>query len=697
MLKDTMKFILLLLSLQVLSTQLFANDEAQLQQTLDGEIVEAQKRYNINPAVIPNFKGNDWKVHVIAEEDAYSEVIEIQGNSIVHVGQSLVADRIIIHGDGVVWVKGLLNCPIIDIRGKGLIMFDTNSVNFNGGWIKLDTGVILSNGKNKMNVHLRNGGFFKSGGDNHGEVMVSDGELKLDVQGDQMGDINVLSPGGKANLKISGDLGGAFSSKGPISLQVGGDIQKSLIGESDVTLKAGKILGQQLSALGHLDADVHQLGERIQPISVQAKTAKIKSAKGRFGDISLVGKGELFLGGASIGSISSIQGDLLIKISKRHEGNISSGGALNFEANSSTGDMVAAKALKVVVKESLTSHRLVSGENGNISSSIFKGNIDIKKHAILMFGETLRGSFATQISIGSGKVNIKGSHHLDTLSKGSLELNAKNGSGFIKAGGLAKIYFAGDHLGKIQAKGPLDLQVGGKQLGYVHAGSSANAKFATLASGLTVLGKAQLEIGRFEIIEYEDTNLRIGAGTLSILSDALFDIEGLASGQWLKVAIKGDRPSKASSKGHLELNITGDSSGDIETLGQLHLKAQNHEGLVNVSENCNIEVKGQWKGHLASHAKGGSSSFFAATVFDSNFLFNGGLSLKANKILNRIPGEEQIRIETGSVIVKDEIESNLMAVGKVTVKAKRIVGDVFVDKASRIDSIVRGRLKTRMN
>jgi len=698
MFKVLSRFFFLILVLQFIPAQISGDEGQKLRQKLGKELEATQKEFKINKTLLPNLADKEWKVHLVAEEEAFSEVIEIQGNSILYVGKSLVADRIIIHGDGIVWVKGLIQCPIIDIRGKGLVVFETNSVGFNEGWIKLNEGTILSKGANKMNVHLRKGGLLKVGGENHGEVMTSTGDLMLDVEGNQMGDINFLSKSGKANLNIKGDLHGSFSAKGSIDLEIGGDIFHDLIGEKDIKLKAGKVLGGQLSALGNLDADVHQLGERVQPISVSAKSAKLNVVKGRFGNVSLVGNGMLNIGGASVGSISSLQGSLDIKIGAQHKGNISAGGSIKLEAHDAKGDLIAGQNLVANIKKALVAHRVATGKDASIVCELFEGNTDIKGRGQFKAVETRRKSFASLISMGTGKISIQGLHQLDTISKGALELTAKSGSGYIKSAGATKISFAGDHTGKIQTtKGPLNLLVGGRQSGHVHASSVAEVKIGVLSSGLTVLGDAKVEIGSLEVTEYEYTILELDSGTLNILSDAIFDIRGLSSDKWLKVTIKGSRNSTVKSNGHLDLTSSGPSKGTIDANGQLKLKALSHEGDVRVVGISKINITKDWFGNLKSLTKTGTSIFQVNTLRDSNLLFESDLNLKAVKVINRVPGEEQIRVGSGTLLVREELESNLYSAGKVTVKAKRIVGDVFVDDASKVDAIVRGRLRTSMN
>lgn len=627
-----MRFLLLILALHFSVAPIFADEARSIRQQLDREVKASQKRYGVNSTALPNLNSQDWKVHLIAEEEAFSEVIEVQGNSIVHVGKTLVADRIIIHGDGVVWVSGIIQCQTIDIRGKGLVMFDTNSVHYNRGWIKIDQGTVLSKGINQMNVHLRKGGFLRSGGDNLGEVLVSSGDLKIDVHGNQKGDINFGSSRGKVDVKILGDLEGKFSSKGAISLQVGGDLKQSLIGDSSIKIKAGKVLGDQLSAGGHLEADLHQLGERLNPTSVSAKSALIRTAKGRFGDVSLVENGEFMIGGASEGAFTSLQGSIKARIAGYHEGKISAGGAIDLDARDSKGDLVAARNLKANVKETLISHRLASGGEANVSCSIFEGNMNIKGRAMVSAMETRRGPFATLISMGSGKISVKGAHKLDTISKGNLELLANRGSGYIKSNGPAKVSFSGDHLGKIVVKGPLDLAISGRQDGSIYAGSQAKVKISTLSSALSVMGVGNVELTKLVHAPYEDSTIQIGSGTLKVQSDCTFDIEGLSAGQWLKVSVQGKRASNATSKGHLELTSTGSSLGQIEAGGQLTLRALSHEGKVQVGETCDITIVKDWFGDIHSSEKTGTSKFTAATIRDSNLLFQGALDLKPEKL-----------------------------------------------------------------
>jgi hypothetical protein len=646
----------------------------------------------MNGVELPNFVSEQWKLQVLAEEEALGHLVEVQGSSFLKIGKKFQADRVIIHGDGVVWVEGLVVCPQIDIRGKGIVIFEANPLNYAGGWIKMDSGLVVAKTVNNAGVHFRKGGVLRVGGDNHGEILVSTGELKLQVKGTQFGDIRLGKNEKTANIQIGMDLYGQLESQQSVDLKLAGVVYSDLSSAKNLKIEAKALLSKKCEAVGHLVLKVKRIGERGQSsLRISSNTGELMVGESAFCDMTTEGELKISVKNDFLGKIQSNKGPVVLQ-GKDVVGDLYSGSDLSVVAQSVKGRLTALRNANLQVAESLESQLVKIGEQGVIKASNLMANVDIAGEGKISADRILKGSFYQWIHLGQGEVIVKEVNELNLEVKKNGVLKCADNTGRLKFGGSSQIEINGRGMGAISVVNDADIFVKEGQEQSVFIGGRGQFKTSFLRAGLTIVNEAEVKIIRTESVDYEDTTISIGSGKIQIAETNDYSIEALKDQGELVLNIGAANHSDILAKGRAIINIKGDNVGSVNVANGLDWKSYSQVGPVTCMGLAKFEVKEDWRGDCVVGPVDGVVLFKARRVIDSNLLFSADADITTETILDEQSGEEVVRLNGGNIMVKGDLMANLVGSGTVKVKAHRIIGDVQVAEKSQVEAIIKGHL-----
>ena len=641
-----------------------------------------------NAAGLPDLKGK-WKAKVLASDSAIGEVIEVKGSTFLKVGRLLDVDRIVVHGDGILWVDGELRCSDIDIRGKGIVLFSENPLPFSGGWIRMDSGLLLAKGSNQAGVHFRKGGTLSVAAENQGDLVVSAGELRLRVGGDQVGNIDIRGAGGKSKLNLGGDLIGSLMSLQDIDLSLKGDVHSDVNSRANLSIKAREIWGN-LSSAGHSVLEIASLGSRLKPVEVNVGSLEAKIAKMGFADVVGNQNVNYRIGGSQEGSLKSEGGNLNVVCGGDLKGDSQAGRDLSLQARSVDGSLLAGGRLQATVKEELKSHWVKSKGDATVSCGDFRGSMLVGGKAEVNGQRALLEPYHGSIEVGSGKLTWKGENQLDSMAKGDLRLVTDSSQGDFKSLANGSIKITKNNSGDFATKGNGTLEVAGVQSGKVASGSYAKVVVGTLSASITVANAADIAITK-AIAEAGAESIEVGKGKVVISSANPLSVTSTLA-ENLELEVGGSQLAPVMAAGSAKVVAKEDLLDVIESKGNLSLKGRSCLAAVTVGGSFKGVVAADWSGDLKV-AGAGASSLSVLNVIDSNLLIQGNFALKAKDVDDREGLEEQIRVGGGSIVVGESIEANVLSTSDILIKARIIKVDVFVNDASEVDAIVKGRLK----
>lgn len=659
---------------------------------LQKQLSSLTKGQNLATSVL-NLGSKDWKTQVLAKDEAFSRVVEVQGKTLLHVGKEFRADRIIVHGDGVVWVDDTVVCPLIDIRGQGMVVFKNNPLNFTGGWILMDSGLVVAKADNQAGVHFRKGGTLLVEKDNHGEVIVSEGKLSLNVGGNQNGDITLKGASDSSALVIGGDLHGFLSSQQDVKLDMQGSIYSNLLGQKSVDVSAKNFLGEWIKVQQVLKAKLNQLGQRDHSLSsVEMGEGNIDVKTSSFANLVAENNLKMKVGEDQLGSVSSLKGNLNLAVGGFCDGDLMAAQNLNLSAQRSRGEIVAGADAVVKVKDSVESYRLDAGKNGTLQCGTFWGNIKVGAKGDLATHVMDRGDFSHSIEMGSGRVAVKNVNELDIVIKDEGQIKIGENRGELKIGGDGQVDVAGTSNKDIVVSKNAQVKVGQAQVGSVFVGGDGQVNIGELTGELEVVKTAKVAIGETKTMEYVDGGITIGQGSVQVKGNNIVAVTSTEAKQVLELTVGGAQKGPLKAAGDLNSKIKEVLEGDVEVAQSWTHSALAQSGDVKVGQLMKAKVAKNWSGDVSVMGAEGESSLSAQQILDSNLWFTSRANVVAQAMLNTDGQDESIRLKGGHIEMARDLQAHLASDGPVVVKAKRIVGDVQVDETSNIDAIVKGRL-----
>lgn len=664
-----------------------------LRARLNGDLRSYVASSKVNTSLIPNLASSDWKVQVLAKEEAISRVVEVQGNTVLHVGKEFRSDRIIIHGDGVVWVDGTVVCPLIDIRGRGLVVFTENPLNFNGGWILMNSGLVVSKSDNHAGVHFRQGGSLMVDQHNHGEVIVSEGILSLKVGRDQNGDITLKGTSDISNISLGGDLYGTLSSNHDVNLAMQGSIYSDLDVKKNLNLKAKNFYGDSLHVDQGLTAKLRSLGDmKEESVDVKIGFGDVSVREDSHAEVVSVSDFKFKVGQNHKGNIKSEKGHVKATVMGLCEADIWAGGDLFLVADEAKGSLYAGRNGDVSIDKQLESYLYETKNNAILKCRSFWGNIKVGEEANLKAGLMERGDFSHQVQMNRGKLEVTGLNELDVTVTNQGDLSMGENKGVIKIGGNGKVKVAGSSDKAIAITGNGDISIAGHQDGAIYVGSNGKVDVRQLTGQLDVVNRADVVIGETFTKEYVDGGFVVGFGSIQVKGENIVSVESTQGNGALNLKVGGGQTGDLKAAGDLSSSIAGAHDGQVDVDKNWKHSAQSHNGQVDVGGVMEAKVTGNWLGDVAVEGQGGGTSKLTATeIWDSNLIFQCPAEVKAKSMLNRSGDDESLRLKGGLVHMSDDLQAHLASTHAVVVKARRIVGDVHVDEASKIDAIIKGR------
>lgn len=646
---------------------------------------------------IPTFDESKWKVHVLAEQEAVSLGIEVTANSFIYVGQKLITESLTIHGDGILFVEGDLVCPVVDIKGNAIVIFKQNHVKYFGGQLKIGSGLIIGEKDNYLDIRIKDGGAYHLGGNNRGEIIVSNGAAILNIAGHQVGDMTFGKGSGsriEVGKMLKGDLDAQQNCHVIVKLDIDGDMKV----QGDLGLAGRELMNSKVDVSGTLNAELGSISKAEgQNSSISASAAAIKVKRDSESDISVQTNLKAVIGGSHLGNIEAKTGSMDVAASKDCKGDLSSGADTKLAAANFRGKVSAKGNAEIQVKEICESYLIEVSKNCLLKAKIFRGNAKIGGAGDFSANDFNSSEFYYHsMEFGSAKVQAVENNELEIIVKndGIVKVGQEN-SAKIRVGGNADVNIGQSNTGAIVVGKNGKIQVKNNQIDPVFVGGNGAVAIGTAHKTIIIKGKADVKLGE-SLKSYYDTGwLQVGFGSIQVTKDNHLKIITKTKGELTSFKIGGDNLAGIDSAGKIDGNISGNQNGDVVVAeGGKYNVSKDQEGAITSGGAIEGGIAGTLKGDILIKKNPGKSSLKIGNIIDSNIAVYAFGSFNINALLDQEPGKEKVFLSKGEFIAKENIEADVMSEGDVLVQAKNIYGNVDIgSESSKVDAVVKGQVQ----
>ena len=658
--------------------------------------VKAFEKKGIVDVPLPKFNESEWKVHVLAENEAISDVIEVSGKSLVYIGSKLFTQKLVIHGDGILFVNGELICPEIDIKGNAIVIFNDNKVKFYGGNLKIGSGLIAARKGNNLNIHIRKNGTLYAGSYNNGSI-VANGQVTVHIDGPQKGDI-LLGKGATRDAKIfiAKNLEGKITCLQNCNVEVSGSLTGDVSVIGNLKIKAGDFLKSNMTVSktlnGKLNSIVSAKNNRSK-VTIDMGTLSIaKSA-----EVTINSNGDLAynVGVDHLGNITTIKGNINASIAANCKADVDSGANANFKSTNFTGLFTVKENAVITNRKVFESYMLKTGGSCKLKTDTFKGNANVATKGDLTATNYLSAGFYHNLKMNSGSIKATEYNELliDIAKDGSVAIG-KDNTKSIKIGTKGKITIQGSCKGRIVIGADGDVLVKKTQAGIVNIGVNGTVILGKAMKSVIVVKKATINIGTTTLSYFDDSIISIGSGDIKVSQLNQFDViatnkDAAAS---LNVGQNNNGDVHLAGKGNIKVgkNLTG----NVKVIDVATYSSKNQFGKMYFGNTVKCNIIQKLQGNLYVADNSGKSYLKIGHIIDSNIGIYAWASIETIEALDVNSTREKIFLETGSLVASQNLETDFAAEKEVHVQARNIYGNVEVGhENSRVDAIVKGKMK----
>ncbi|MBF0197138.1 MAG: hypothetical protein HQL32_05490 [Planctomycetes bacterium] len=658
------------------------------------EIKEAKSKMTLDVKV-PDLSPKAWKVHVLAEEETISDSIEVTGGTLLYTGNRLKAERLIVHGDGILLVDGELLCPEIDVKGNGIVIFKKNSVRYYGGQMKVGSGLVIAKSENNLNLRIRKDGAYYCGGENKGEIMI-DGLATIEIKGNQEGNIIIGEGKGRpAIVNVKRNLKGKVNSQQSCDIAVEDDIFGHMDIKGNLKLSGRNLIASDITVSETLNAKLNSvISKKDKQNTLKAKQATISTVRNNVSDLHTALNLTLKVGGSHQGKMTSNTGNIDATITENSKGDIAAGNSIKAVASNLFGNITAANNANLTIKDTLESYLLKTGKNATVKAGTFKGNADIGGKGDLSAVDFVKGEFYYQVKMDHGSLKAKKNNELEiaVAKKGSVNVGQNNRAN-IKIGAQGDVTVGESNTGSIIIGDNGIVKVKREQMDVIYIGGTGDVEAGRAHKSIIVKKEAKIKLGESVDSYYDEGVIQIANGLITTIGKNSFDIQTTSADKNTKVTIGDYNEGNMDIVGTADIAVSRDQTGKTNVGKGGSLKARSHFGNITFGDAANIDITNLLCGNLYVAANKGTTTVNIGTAKDANMGIYGLCNMKTGDISNDKPGEETIFIQTGSLISKNNIESNFVAKGAMHVQARNIYGNVDIgDPNSKVDAIVKGKV-----
>lgn len=661
---------------------------------LKKEVGQLSKKGIIDIA-IPSFKEDEWKIHVLAEEEAISDKIEVSGKSLIYIGNKMFTEKLVIHGDGILFINGDLVCPEIDIKGNAIVVYNENKVKYYGGLLKIGSGLIVARNSNSLNVHMRNNGIFYVGGNNNGKVSAN-GQVTVYIKGKQQGDIKI-GKGNNRPAKVF--VGNKMVGKLDVQQHADVEIKSSLEGDvrvvGNLKIKSGDFLYSNMNVSGAMNGVMASIVSGEETSLVNVGSGSLKVVKSAMANLTSVGHFNYIVGDNQKGFLTTLKGNLTASIANACEGDVNCGASATFNTGSYLGKFSAKHNAIINAKTVFESYLLKTGGNCKLKATTFKGNAEIAKSGDLTAANFLSDKFYHYMHLGQGSVKAGMNNELEVIIKGNgLVSVGANNQQLIKIGQNGTVKIGSNNKGRIIVGANGTISVKRDQADTVFVGQDGTVSLGKAFKSVVVVRSAKMSIGETQKSYFDKSILKMGYGSINVKRNNNFDVIATDKAQAANLSVGLAHKGDITLAGKGNIKILRDSVAEVFVGNVASFQAENQTGKMHFANMLTCVISGTLMGDLYVAENPGKSSLKIGHILDSNIGIYAFANIWTDEIKDIKAGAEKVYLKTGSLIAKLNIEADFLGKHDIHVQAKNIYGNVDIgDESSKVDAIVKGKMK----